>query len=33
MSDESTNTEAITYPKPTLQIQPVLVKKIGKTTY
>ena len=33
MSNEPTTTEAITYPKPTPQTPPALVKKIGKTTY
>ena len=33
MSNEPTATETITYPKPTPQTPPTLVKKIGKTTY
>ena len=33
MSNEPTTTETITYPKPTPQTPPALVKKIGKTTY
>ena len=33
MSNELTTTEPITYPKPTPQTPPALVKKIGKTTY
>lgn len=33
MSNEQTTTENITYPKPTPQTPPALVKKIGKTTY
>ena len=33
MNNEPTTTETITYPKPTPQTPPALVKKIGKTTY
>ena len=33
MSNETSTTETITYPKATLQTPPALVKKIGKTTY
>ena len=33
MSNEPTTTETITFPKPTPQTPPTLVKKIGKTTY
>ena len=33
MSNETSTTETITYPKATPQTPPALVKKIGKTTY
>ena len=33
MSNETSTTETITFPKATPQTPPALVKKIGKTTY
>ena len=33
MNNEQTTPDTITYPKPTPQTPPALVKKIGKTTY
>lgn len=33
MSNKTSTTETITYPKATPQTPPALVKKIGKTTY